>query len=68
MNQLVDQDLVCGMDVSVDNPAAKSEFEARIYYFCSQDCQQRFERDPGLYIGKLEIREEKEPQNPPVEV
>ncbi len=43
------KDVVCGMDTSTD-----SEFQAShssiTYYFCSQHCQNKFNKDPQSYI------------------
>jgi YHS domain-containing protein len=56
MDTLHQKDPVCGMDVEV-TAVNKSEFEGNLYYFCSKDCQEKFEKDPGLYIEKLGIRD-----------
>ena len=46
-------DPVCGMQV--DRMRAKaagrtSEFKGGTYYFCADQCKQRFEKDPGAYV------------------
>ena len=46
-----DTDLVCGM--TVDPKVAKSSiYGAHAYYFCSQDCRQKFEDSPATYIAR----------------
>jgi len=46
-------DPVCGMEV--DEAAAKAlgrttEYEGKTYYFCSKECNEQFDRNPGQYI------------------
>jgi YHS domain-containing protein len=43
------KDPMCGMEVDEERAAGKREYQGRIYYFCSSDCQQRFEEDPTRY-------------------
>jgi YHS domain-containing protein len=44
-----DVDPVCGM--SVETAKAKSAVhEGHIYYFCSEDCRQKFEANPASYL------------------
>ncbi len=49
------KDPVCGMDV--DENAAKasgriSEYHGEKYYFCSDSCKQRFDKDPERFAGE----------------
>jgi YHS domain-containing protein len=41
-------DPVCGMQVSRDSEWT-AEYDGRTYYFCSQDCRDKFMEDPGAY-------------------
>jgi YHS domain-containing protein len=42
------KDPVCGM--MVDRSTARSEtFKGTTYYFCSQECQDKFDRSPDKY-------------------
>jgi YHS domain-containing protein len=43
------KDPVCGMMIESDSAAGESTFQERTYYFCSQQCLQQFEADPGRY-------------------
>jgi YHS domain-containing protein len=43
-------DPVCGMRISGAAAAHVIEHERRKIYFCSEDCRQRFEANPGLYL------------------
>jgi len=45
-----DIDPVCGM--KVDTAKAKSAVQdGHVYYFCSQDCREKFEADPATYLA-----------------
>lgn len=43
-------DPVCGMSVDAETAAASSERDGKRYYFCSEVCKQRFDRDPAAYL------------------
>jgi Cu+-exporting ATPase len=45
-----DIDPVCGTQVNEENAAAMSEYLGRKYYFCSEDCQRKFEQRPEDYV------------------
>src|SRR5258708_35551029 len=43
-------DPVCGMTVDPDRAAARHDHNGQTYYFCSVNCQQRFQADPGRFL------------------
>ena len=43
-------DPVCGMTISATDAAASSEYNAKTFYFCTQECKQKFDADPQLYL------------------
>ncbi len=43
-----DTDPVCGMTVET-RTAKSSIYDGRVYYFCSQECRQKFEDSPTAY-------------------
>ena len=43
-------DPVCGMRITRSSAAASDSFRGHPYFFCCQDCQVRFERDPQIYV------------------
>lgn len=45
-------DPVCGTKVEESRAAGKTGYAGQMYYFCSRDCQIKFEEDPGLYTGE----------------
>ena len=45
-------DPVCGARVDEARAAGKTGYAGEIFYFCSRDCQIRFEEDPGRYLGQ----------------
>jgi membrane fusion protein, copper/silver efflux system len=44
------KDVVCGMDIDPNGAAGQVEYEGKTYFFCSNDCKQRFEKSPKQYI------------------
>jgi Cu+-exporting ATPase len=44
-------DPVCGMTVNPATARASAIHEGQSYYFCCPSCKQRFEADPGRYLG-----------------
>jgi len=43
-------DPVCEMEVDVDDPPAKYEYEGETYYFCAPGCKKRFEDNPEKFL------------------
>jgi YHS domain-containing protein len=46
------KDPVCGMTVKKASAAATSEYNDKIYYFCSPGCKESFLKDPEKYVQK----------------
>jgi membrane fusion protein, copper/silver efflux system len=44
------KDPVCGMDVDPNEAAGKVEYQGKTYYFCSNECQAKFEKAPKQYV------------------
>ena len=44
------EDSVCSMEVNIETAPARSIYDGQIYYFCSQDCKEAFDKDPEQYI------------------
>ena len=44
-------DPVCHMEIDSEKAAAKVEHEGKTYYFCSQGCKVKFEREPARYTA-----------------
>lgn len=42
------------MDVDEKNAAARSQYRGETFYFCSEDCKQRFDADPERYVSRSE--------------
>lgn len=48
-------DPVCGMSVDPAHAPAESNYEGETFYFCSENCRQRFEANPtGYTAGRSE--------------
>lgn len=43
------RDPVCGMEVDEKGAAAVSQHKGKTYYFCSEGCKEKFERDPRQF-------------------
>ena len=46
------RDPVCNMEVDERNAAGRSQYQGQDYYFCSQDCKEKFDRNPVQYAGQ----------------
>jgi len=44
------KDPVCGMHVTPQSAAGKTEYQGNTYYFCSLGCMQTFESEPENYV------------------
>lgn len=44
------KDPVCGMDVTPETAAGKSEYNGQTYYFCSPGCKKAFDKEPQKYV------------------
>jgi len=51
-------DPVCGMTVEPEKAAAKEEYNELTWYFCSDNCHQKFHASPDQYVKE---QEEKDP-------
>ena len=45
-------DPVCGMQVDEKKAAGKSEHNGKQFYFCSNSCKEKFDRNPDQYAKK----------------
>ncbi len=48
------RDPVCQRDVDPSSAKATSEYAGDRYYFCSQECKERFDADPEKYVSRAE--------------
>lgn len=46
------RDPVCKMEVNEQDSPAQSKFQGQTYYFCSQECKEKFDQSPGEYARK----------------
>jgi Cu+-exporting ATPase len=40
------------MDVSEQDAPARAQHEGQTFYFCSTECKEQFEQDPGRYARR----------------
>jgi xanthine dehydrogenase accessory factor len=43
-------DPVCGMTVEIATAHFTSEYQGRVFYFCSSGCKRSFDKEPGKYV------------------
>lgn len=51
-------DPVCKMHVNVSDAAASYDFHSETVYFCSVECEKKFEKDPELYMHGMSDEEQ----------
>ena len=52
------KDPVCGMELEPEMAYSKTEYAGNTYYFCSQQCEENFKKNPEKYAAKLEKKPE----------
>ena len=45
-------DPVCGMQIEESQAVGKSDYQEKIYYFCSAVCKTEFDEEPEKYINQ----------------
>lgn len=45
----MEKDVVCGMEVEPARAAGTSDYQGKIYYFCSKGCKTKFDASPAEY-------------------
>jgi YHS domain-containing protein len=45
------KDLICGMTVDEKTAKYKSDYKGKTYYFCSQSCKTKFDKNPSKFAG-----------------
>jgi Cu+-exporting ATPase len=48
--EIMEKDVVCGMQVDPAKAAATSEYKGKTYYFCAKVCKTKFDANPGQYV------------------
>jgi len=46
----VNQDLVCQMQITEEKPKYFSDYDGRMYPFCSAECKRKFDDHPDTFI------------------
>jgi len=46
-------DPVCGMEVDEDEAEARSDYQGRTFYFCSQSCKEQFDAEPEAFADNV---------------
>lgn len=45
------KDPVCGMMIDDQNAAARSTYQGKTHYFCSEECKKTFDANPSKYAA-----------------
>lgn len=48
------RDPVCGMEINLENAEERSEYEGEVFYFCSDQCRNRFDEEPGKFVNRTQ--------------
>ena len=43
----------CGMNVDEQNSTIQVDFESRTFHFCSEECKEVFQTNPGPYANAV---------------
>ncbi len=54
-------DPVCRIDLDEQNAIATSEYQGRIYWFCTHTCKESFDEDPERFVKDISIKAPKRP-------
>ena len=49
------KDVVCGMDIDPNSASSQMEHQGKTYYFCSDDCHDKFVAEPENYADKQTV-------------
>ena len=41
-----EHDVICHMEIGIEQAAGRSDYDGRTYYFCANSCKEQFDRDP----------------------
>jgi membrane fusion protein, copper/silver efflux system len=50
-------DLVCDMPIEITEGTLSSEYQGKTFYFCSEECKQKFDKNPRQYLSKAAASE-----------
>ena len=56
-------DVICHMDIGIQEAAGRSDYEGRSYYFCAIGCKTDFDADPGAAIKAEEEYDHTQPMD-----
>lgn len=51
-------DPVCKMHVNISDAAGSLDYHNEAVYFCSVDCEKKFEKDPDFYMRRMSDEEQ----------
>lgn len=48
-------DPVCKMEINPESAEAQSDYQGVTFYFCSEACKQKFDREPLRYLDETDL-------------
>jgi YHS domain-containing protein len=48
------RDPVCEMEINESDAAATTQYADDTYYFCAEECKEKFDADPERYVSRDE--------------
>ncbi len=49
------RDPVCGMELNVEDTMNRAEYRGRSFYFCSDQCRNKFDDNPEQYASRVDL-------------
>ena len=49
------KDVVCGMEVDPTDAPAQRDFQGKTYFFCAEECAERFDRNPQQFVKQADV-------------
>lgn len=50
------RDPVCGMEINLENAEERSLYQGETFYFCSDQCRNKFDEEPSRFIGRADLQ------------
>jgi YHS domain-containing protein len=44
------------MEINVENAEERSDYQGQIFYFCSDQCRNKFDEAPERFIGRADLQ------------
>lgn len=62
------KDVVCDMILDSDTAPARSRYQGRMFYFCTEACRDQFESNPAHYAARGELADSRSARDEDIEL